>query len=66
MRKKVPKCKGCKYHYTEKSIGGVNNWHWCYFKIQGSRNIDSQEIKTSPKWCPLRLGSSENSIVSQT
>ncbi len=62
MRTKVPKCKECSSYYKEKSFGGKNYWHWCY-NHQASRNIDSQEIKTSPKWCPNRLGSQENSNV---
>ena len=46
-RPKVPHCKECARLHGEK---------WSYWKCLAlGRFITGQEVRTSPKWCPLRI-----------
>jgi hypothetical protein len=50
----IPKCKKCKYFWTYNI--GKHNYYECYndnvYPI--GAKIYAKDIKTSPKWCPLR------------
>ena len=66
----VPKCKNCNYLKEVDSLAGINSgdkrrihteltnnrtcFHTTYIQQKKYPVINSNEMKTSPKWCPLR------------
>lgn len=55
-RPSVPHCKDCKYLGDYRSPGSLYGFWFCRSpNLQSSKNISSQEVRTCPLWCPLRL-----------
>ena len=61
--KEVPKCEGCEYHKLlsalSESRGSINvsrlvDNHCCTINKGSYPVINSNELRTSPKWCPKR------------
>ena len=65
----VPKCKECEFYKegealsisSRSSMRGVTSLktaRYCTHKVSigdGYPSVESNELKTSPKWCPLRI-----------
>lgn len=65
----VPKCKECEHLIQQKSqfvMNPKNKSYWCRnvrnIDLGMCRNILSKEIKTSPKWCPLRCKTTQKEV----
>lgn len=63
MKLKVPKCKECEYHkcgsaFVESSSSTIDKYlkhrHYCTFNKERFPVIYSNELRTSPNWCPKR------------
>jgi hypothetical protein len=51
----VLKCKDCEGCHVFKYPSGAN-YRQCRHEKIGNRCINANEYKTSPKWCPKRIG----------
>ena len=60
-RPKVPHCKTCphldSYSLTWNVMVSDRLRHFC--RLKDDRHITGQEVRTSPFWCPRRIGFSE-------
>lgn len=55
-RPTVPRCKECSYLRNYCSPGAKYGRWFCRFpNLPGRHRITSQEVRTCPDWCPLRL-----------
>lgn len=55
-RPTVPHCKDCKYLSDHRSwYSKYARWHCDYPELRRYSHISSQEVRTCPEWCPLRL-----------
>ena len=58
-RPTVPHCKDCRF-LMDFSYGGSLHKCWYCINVDGvillnRRRISGQEVRTCPRWCPLRL-----------
>ena len=56
-RPTVPHCKDCKHYRDVRSHGDERGSHRCLYygaSYEKRKVISGQEIRTCPKWCPLR------------
>ena len=55
-RPTVPHCKDCKYLRDERRWQrSYARWFCLYPNLRRYSRITSQEVRTCPSWCPLRL-----------
>lgn len=55
-RPTVPHCKDCKHLYDNRSPGSdYGRWHCRFPNLGRYSRISSQEVRTCPGWCPLRI-----------
>jgi hypothetical protein len=60
----VPKCRECDKFKVDKQRAHKEHpsifchGYYCYYYVQG-KALKASEIKTSPKWCPLRKGGND-------
>lgn len=55
MKTKVPHCYNCKYYLSEpiQNFLFAKEYSWCC-KNNPQHFMKASEVRTSPKWCPLR------------
>lgn len=56
-RPKVPKCKECNYLTDLRHPSDAKGCYKCTINgkhYNDMKYINGQEVRTSPKWCPLR------------
>lgn len=59
MKNKIPKCKDCEFHNVYPIGIGMKDRHWCgkvKVEVGVEKNIPVKDMRTSPKWCPKRIG----------
>ena len=55
-RPTVPHCKECKFLWDDRSYRSkYGSWFCRYPSLQQYSGISSQEVRTCPLWCPLRV-----------
>lgn len=55
-RPTVPHCKECKHLADNRSWGSsYARWYCNYPGLNRYSHVSSQEVRTCPVWCPLRL-----------
>lgn len=55
-RPTVPHCKECKYLSDQRSYrSSYGSWYCNFPNLLRYARISSQEVRTCPRWCPLRV-----------